>query len=1274
MNRYSLRVVLGIGRRLERRGRYRLAAVFYERVLKTKILKSDEVRFRLGLCQYKSKKYSLAMSNMEMAIAHQPHRYGWIQSLALNMQRMKKFDRALELFAVACAGQPHNVRWHQRYAKCAVAARNKDLAGNILETLVAKYPSDPETSEALANHLLVTGQRWRELEVRINFSDVHSQDAQWMFLSGQAAQFMSRFDQARDFYLEATALETQHSKAWYGLARAYEELGDHESSSDADAQAVLTSGNERILQLGIGRLHERESDWNRAERSYRRALNESGDPEIRQALNYRAGEVNSKLFNLDAAAKYFGESRATATSIEEQVISAYAQARAYARADDFASAANTYSTFVELLPEQSRVEIPVALYRYAHALHQLGSYEQATNVYLRAAGAWGYLTDELKVPAVAGPRAAKCIELAQSAEEREQWQLAADSYREALWHTSTTQRMWQARAGQALSKIGEPQLACQYFENMLLFNEIAVAGIGNALKGVGRHRGALFIHSSEQLPLDDKLVVFESSHGKNIHCHPLAIFLQMRNDPRFEGFRYAWVYNDHTQTPAQLAEYPDVAVIKQHSDAYIRLLGTAKYLVNNATFPTYYARREGQQVLNTWHGTPLKFMGKLVKGAVGEHRNVQRNFLQTTHLMVPNEHTLKTLSMDHDLDGIFPAKVALTGSPRIDSMINLSQERKDEILSLLGIDTQSNEPVVLFAPTWRGQLNDRSYDVNSLVADVARMASGAHHMLFRAHRFAEQLIGDAELDAAIVPASIDTNELLAVVDVLITDYSSIFYDFLPAHKPVLFYTPDFASYDAERGLYFDRSTWPGPVRDSIDELVDELRLVLDATPAPVHENFADNVAEFAPLEDGEASKRVIEFFFFEDDSHVLVPASDQRTKLLFYQGPFKPNGIATAFVNLIGALDPDKYLVTVAVDMNATAADPAALEILNSLPSHVQVLPRAGATAMSAEERWVSDSYHAQRGFSSPEAEQIHLNTMTREMRRSFGAAHFDVAINFEGYSRFWAALFAAAHSHATKTCIYLHNDMVGEWLLRFGSMPGLFATYRHYDRLVSVTDSVGEVNERELGQRFDIDQASFTVSENLLDLVKPAQWSQLSETVHEFPGEDLAVFANMARLSPEKGQAKLLRAFAEVHAANPNTRLLLIGDGPLRMSLEEQVIELGLEGKVVITGLLANPFPTLNSADCFVFSSDYEGQGLAMIEAMMLGLPAISTDVVGSHSVLVGGYGQLVENSVAGLKEGMEKYLAGYRVEREFDAARYQKQALKQFESLVKQPAHVGQ
>jgi len=146
----------------------------------------------------------------------------------------------------------------------------------------------------------------------------------------------------------------------------------------------------------------------------------------------------------------------------------------------------------------------------------------------------------------------------------------------------------------------------------------------------------------------------------------------------------------------------------------------------------------------------------------------------------------------------------------------------------------------------------------------------------------------------------------------------------------------------------------------------------------------------------------------------------------------------------------------------------------------------------------------------------------------------------------------------------------------------------------------------------------------------------------------------------------KLLEAFAKINADHPGTRLLMIGDGPLRSDLETEINVRGLTGRVVITGLLANPFPTLKTADCFVFSSDYEGQGLAMIEAMMLGLPAISTDVVGSHSVLVGGFGQLVENSAEGLVKGMQAFLDGYQAEKVFDAQLYQDNALAQFEELL--------
>ena len=71
-----------------------------------------------------------------------------------------------------------------------------------------------------------------------------------------------------------------------------------------------------------------------------------------------------------------------------------------------------------------------------------------------------------------------------------------------------------------------------------------------------------------------------------------------------------WVANDTTYIPRMVKTYPNVAIIRRNSAGYRRHLATAKYLINNVTFPSYFAARPGQQYLNTWHGTPLKTLGK----------------------------------------------------------------------------------------------------------------------------------------------------------------------------------------------------------------------------------------------------------------------------------------------------------------------------------------------------------------------------------------------------------------------------------------------------------------------------------------------------------------------------------------------------------------------------------------------------------------------------------------------------------------------------------------
>ena len=130
----------------------------------------------------------------------------------------------------------------------------------------------------------------------------------------------------------------------------------------------------------------------------------------------------------------------------------------------------------------------------------------------------------------------------------------------------------------------------------------------------------------------------------------------------------------------------------------------------------------------------------------------------------------------------------------------------------------------------------------------------------------------------------------------------------------------------------------------------------------------------------------------------------------------------------------------------------------------------------------------------------------------------------------------------------------------------------------------------------------------------------------------DFRTFITMGRMSPEKDHEKLIRAFHEFRKTDPTGRLVVLGDGPLRQSLEMLIADLDLSANVLLAGLRNNPFPALARADCFVLSSNHEGQPMVLLEALTLKKPIMSTDIIGARYVLQDGYGLLVENSVEGV------------------------------------------
>ena len=143
---------------------------------------------------------------------------------------------------------------------------------------------------------------------------------------------------------------------------------------------------------------------------------------------------------------------------------------------------------------------------------------------------------------------------------------------------------------------------------------------------------------------------------------------------------------------------------------------------------------------------------------------------------------------------------------------------------------------------------------------------------------------------------------------------------------------------------------------------------------------------------------------------------------------------------------------------------------------------------------------------------------------------------------------------------------------------------------------------------------------------------------------KDETVLISIGRLAPEKNWDTLLRAFAKVYEKHPEMRLILIGDGTARQSLESLASELGITERVTFTGAL--PFEEipryLKAADLFAFASVTETQGLVTIEAMAAGLPVVAVDGPGTHDIVEHGkQGFLVENDPDALAKGLDKLLS---------------------------------
>ena len=157
-----------------------------------------------------------------------------------------------------------------------------------------------------------------------------------------------------------------------------------------------------------------------------------------------------------------------------------------------------------------------------------------------------------------------------------------------------------------------------------------------------------------------------------------------------------------------------------------------------------------------------------------------------------------------------------------------------------------------------------------------------------------------------------------------------------------------------------------------------------------------------------------------------------------------------------------------------------------------------------------------------------------------------------------------------------------------------------------------------------------------------------------------------IGRMSPEKNQARMINAFAQIHRESPDSRLIIVGDGPLETSLKTLVSSLGLADSVVFTGQIPNPFPLYAAADCFVLSSDYEGQPMVILESLVVGVPIVSTRFASITDALSSKEGLIVDRDTDALAHGMKAVLTDDVPQASFDWRAYNQAAINEFRLAI--------
>lgn len=356
--------------------------------------------------------------------------------------------------------------------------------------------------------------------------------------------------------------------------------------------------------------------------------------------------------------------------------------------------------------------------------------------------------------------------------------------------------------------------------------------------------------------IEPKRVLIDSQHGRNLNGNMFYLLERILTSPVYDDFKIDLSCTTKTEQACRDLiqshglDEKRINFVYYNSAQFAKALARDRFVFSDTSMPVYFVKRNDQVYLNTWHGTPLKRLGRDMENDYHIHANLTKNFLIADYLAFQSEYMNQCMRHAFTYSGVAKNKTVLAGYPR--NSIFFDKQKRASVRKAVALDPSIE--AICYMPTWRGILDnveDRSSSINKILLEIDDALDSSQKMFVNLHPYDRDSVDYARFRSIRpFPQGYETYEFLNACDTLITDYSSVMFDFASSRRKTILFAYDKEEYLKDRGLYLDFDSLALPVANTISELIYMLK-------NSVRQDMEEFCGKFCPKEGIESPDRLL---------------------------------------------------------------------------------------------------------------------------------------------------------------------------------------------------------------------------------------------------------------------------------------------------------------------------------------------------------------------------------------------------------------------------------